>query len=262
MTTFDAAGGSFDFGRVVQRTFTVIGANLALFGTSALLLVTLPFFAANLIGYIYRIQWVIGLSAFVGGLIAGIGGVVLQGVVVHSAVGKLNGRRVEAGDALNVGLRALLPLIGLGIVQGLAIAIGIVLLVVPGLILMTIWSIAAPALVIEKRGGSASLERSRQLTRGHRWSIFGLLVIYFILSMILSVVVQALSLTTGVTTIASGSLSASTAMAPAALVALFISALTAGLQGVLGAAGAASIYYELRTTKEGVAPDQLASVFD
>jgi hypothetical protein len=55
---------------------------------------------------------------------------------------------------------------------------------------------------------------------------------------------------------------ASAAVTPVIVVSTFLSSLVNAAQYVLLAAGAASIYYELRTSKEGVAPEQLASVFD
>jgi hypothetical protein len=127
---------------------------------------------------------------------------------------------------------------------------------------MTAWSVAAPVLVMEKRSIEASFGRSGDLTRGHRWSIFGLLVIYFVLAMIINVAVQGLAAAGGVTTTQSGFVTATQAPSLMALAAVLISALTSAVQGVISAAGAAAIYYELRTGKEGAAPDQLAAVFD
>jgi hypothetical protein len=42
MSTLEAVGGSFDFGRVVERTFRVIGTNFGLFAVSALVLASRP----------------------------------------------------------------------------------------------------------------------------------------------------------------------------------------------------------------------------
>ncbi len=262
MTTMEATGGAFELGRVMQRTFKVIGDNLSLFAISGLLLVALPVFAANVVGFLYPETWVIGLASVVGGIVAFVGSLLMQGVVVHSAISGLNGRSIQLGEALGVGARKALPLLWLGILQGICFVLGLILLVVPGLMLMTAWSVAAPVLVMEKRSVEASFGRSGDLTRGHRWSIFGLLVIYFVLAMIISAAVQGLTVAAGVTTTQSGFLTATQAPSLIALAAVLISALTSAIQGVISAAGAAAIYYELRTGKEGAAPDQLAAVFD
>ena len=44
-------------------------------------------------------------------------------------------------------------LILVGIVAGIGIVIGFVLIIVPGLILITIWSVVAPVIVLEHPGG-------------------------------------------------------------------------------------------------------------
>lgn len=264
MTTLDAAvGGSFDFGRVVQRTFKVIGDNIGLFAGAAGALVVAPVFLATTVGLLGKSVWAFGLSNVIGGLLAAIGAFVLQGVIVFVAISKLNGRAVETGEAVNVGARFGLPLFGLAIISTMGIGLGFLLLFVPGLILAVMWAVAVPALIMEKRGVFASLQRSRDLTRGHRWSIFGLLVVWFVISIIVSMIVQAISGAAGVTsTVAAAMEGGAARLTPMIVLATLLSSLSSGLQSVIGAAGVSSIYYELRTTKEGVAPDQLAAVFD
>jgi hypothetical protein len=263
MTTLDAVGGTFDFGRVVQRTFRVIGQNLPLFALCALVLVVAPAFVGTLIGLkTQEAGQYFSLATLLGGLAAGVGGLILQGMVVHTVVARLNGRSVAFGDSFSVGARFMLPLLGLGIVQTLGVMLGLMLLIVPGLILAMMWAVSAPSLVVERRGVFESLQRSRDLTRGHRWAIFGLFVVYMILSMIVGTVVSGVGIAAGITGLRGATAGALTAVTPMVVISTFLSALISGVQGVLAAAGVASIYYELRTTKEGVAPEQMASVFD
>jgi len=68
-----------------------------------------------------------------------------------------------------------------GILAGIAIAIGFVLLIVPGLILLTIWSVIAPSIVVEHRGIFDAFGRSRELVRGHGWQVFGAIVLAFLI---------------------------------------------------------------------------------
>lgn len=268
MTTLEAVGGSFDFGRVVERTFRVIGDNLRTLAVAALVLFVAPivvvFGLAAALSAPLKTTTTLGSVTIGGALIVMIGGLMLQGVVIHAVISKLNGRPAGFDDLIKVGLRAVLPLFGLAIVSTFALTFGFVLLLVPGLILCVLWSVASPSLVIEKRGIFSSLQRSRDLTRGHRWAIFGLLVVYFILIIVLSTVGQMLSMALGVPT----NFASKMQMAPGPLslislvLATLLSALTNSFQSVLGAAGAASLYYELRSIKEGVAPNHVAAVFD
>ena len=58
--------------------------------------------------------------------------------------------------------------------------IGLVLLVVPGLFLITIWAVIAPVIVLERAGVFESFGRSRHLVKGNGWQVFGVLVILFL----------------------------------------------------------------------------------
>jgi hypothetical protein len=68
-----------------------------------------------------------------------------------------------------------------GILAGIAIAIGFVLIIVPGLILLTIWSVIAPSIVVEDKGVFDAFGRSRELVRGHGWQVFGAIVLAFLI---------------------------------------------------------------------------------
>ncbi len=46
-------------------------------------------------------------------------------------------------------------------------------LLVPGFILLIMWFVAIPVCVVEQRGSWASMQRSAELTKGHRWKISG-----------------------------------------------------------------------------------------
>jgi hypothetical protein len=57
-------------------------------------------------------------------------------------------------------------------VAGFGEVIALFLLVVPGLILFTIWSVFAPVVVLERPPGLKALGRSRDLVRGNGWRVF------------------------------------------------------------------------------------------
>jgi hypothetical protein len=72
------------------------------------------------------------------------------------------------------------PLVANGILAGLGIAAGLVLFVVPGLILITIWAVIAPSIVVEDQGVIGAFGRSRDLVRGDGWSVFAVIVLVYI----------------------------------------------------------------------------------
>jgi TRAP-type C4-dicarboxylate transport system permease large subunit len=79
-----------------------------------------------------------------------------------------------------------------GILAGIGIGIGFILLIIPGLFLLTIWSMLIPVIVIERRRAGEAFTRSRELVRGHGWQVFGLMIITFLLLGIVSGVIRAL----------------------------------------------------------------------
>src|SRR6185503_19937928 len=70
------------------------------------------------------------------------------------------------------------------------IGIGLILLIIPGLYLLTIWSMVIPVVVIERRSAGEAFGRSREVVSGNFWSVFGLIIVTFLLVAIASLVVR------------------------------------------------------------------------
>jgi hypothetical protein len=109
------------------------------------------------------------------------------GMVVELVSDIQDGRRDSSAGKL---LRAATPVLGqlilVGIVAGIGVVIGFILIIVPGLILITIWSVAAPVVVLERPAGLGALGRSRELVRGSGWQVFGVILLLDILVAILA----------------------------------------------------------------------------
>ncbi len=84
------------------------------------------------------------------------------------------------------------PVIGVSIIAGIGIVIGLFLLLVPGLYLMTIWSVVVPVVVLERVGVFDSLGRSRSLVSGYGWTVFGVILLTFLIDIVVSIVLGAL----------------------------------------------------------------------
>lgn len=100
----------------------------------------------------------------------------------------------EGKPKLSVGqtIRSVLPdlwsVAVASIAAAVAIWIGLLIVLVPGLYLLTIWAVVMPVLVIERRGVLTAFERSRKLVRGHGWQVFGTLVLLFLILILVGVV--------------------------------------------------------------------------
>jgi hypothetical protein len=117
-----------------------------------------------------------------------------QGMTVEAVVDILDGRRDQTiGGLFSTGARYIVPLLGAAICAGLGIAVGLLLLVLPGLYLITIWAVVAPAVVIDRGGVGYAFRRSRKLTRGSRWRVFGVIVVLILLQATVGFGLQALA---------------------------------------------------------------------
>jgi MFS family permease len=115
------------------------------------------------------------------------------GMVVELVADIQDGRRDHTpGQLLRTATPVLVPLILVGIVAGIGIVIGFVLIIVPGLILITIWSVAAPVVVLEQPGVFAALGRSRELVRGNGWQVFGVIFVVFLISAVVGAILGAI----------------------------------------------------------------------
>ena len=123
---------------------------------------------------------------------------IFTGMVVELVADVQDGRRDATPGQL---LRAVGPVLGqlilVAVVAAVLVAFGIVLVLVPGLILLTIWAVAIPVVVIEKPPGFGALARSRALVRGNGWQVFGVILIFYFLVLILAVVLAAASASAG-----------------------------------------------------------------
>jgi len=117
----------------------------------------------------------------------------LQGALVYAVDDVRDGRiDTTVGQVFERVRPYLGTLIGAGILAGLGIAVGFVLLIIPGLILLTWWCLIVPVIVLEGKPVGESFGASRELVRGHGWTVFGIVIITAILSAIASGLIQAI----------------------------------------------------------------------
>ena len=178
-----------DVGNVLTRTFETYRDQFTLLIPAALAL----FFVVALLN---------GLVLSGGGVLATILVLLIgtvatywfQGMVVEAVRDILDGRRDHTvGSLFQSAVPVIVPLFLVGLLAGIAIAIGFVLLIVPGLFLLTIWAVVAPVIVIERVGALESFGRSRALVRGSGWQVFSVIVVLFLLQFILTLVIQSLA---------------------------------------------------------------------
>lgn len=67
------------------------------------------------------------------------------------------------------------------VIVSIGIFVGFILIVIPGVIVATLWSVAAPVVVLERPGNLRALRRSRELVRGNGLNVFYVILVMFFL---------------------------------------------------------------------------------
>jgi hypothetical protein len=133
------------------------------------------------------------LLALVSLMISIVGTFWLQGALVYAVSDVRDGRIDTTVSQVFERIQPLLgTLIPAGLLAGLGIAVGLILLIVPGLVLLTWWCLIVPVIVLEGRQIGDSFTRSRELVRGHGWTVFGVVVISGILVAVASGIIESI----------------------------------------------------------------------
>jgi uncharacterized membrane protein len=239
------AESDFQVGRVLNRTSKVLSRNF------------LPFFIVTAVAYLptvalnkstpdpATVTWIDVALPIVAFFLLLVLSMLAQAVVLYGAFQDMRGRQVSLAESVRVGLRRFLPVIGMAVAMMVLVIVGFALLIVPGFILLTMWFVGTPVCVVEQRGPLASLGRSQQLTKGHRWKVFGLLLVLLVISATVTPVIDSVLPEIG-----------------GAALAFVVGLIWNGVWGAFYAIAAVVTYHDLRVAKEGIDIEQIAAVFD
>jgi len=276
MSNISAAGGSFNLGEVLATSIRTLNRGwLKLIGLTVLpWVLTYALVLGGIFGGAAISFGVRGIPSVTGAMIfmvfalfvaIGICYAACQAALIYGVVEQLRGRSYSFGQAVAVGLWRIGRMIGIGLLVLAAFVLFVILFRLVGVILPPLLSslvagaviligvpmatcaffVLFPVASVEEHGVFGSFTRTRFLTRGYRWPLFGLLLILFLGSMAVNLL---LSYVAG-------------AALPPVVGALVIIAAQVWLSA-LSSVVIAVAYFRLRYLKEGVDLDQIAGVFD
>jgi hypothetical protein len=165
-----------DAGAVLSRTFSIWASCLVPFVVLGLVL-HLPLLLGP---WLARLPSSRGLQEVVRWLTwsaTSLVGLALEGAVTYGVLQKLKQRPASLSSILHMGLFRIGPVFLVSLLRGAVMAVGLLLCIVPGFIILCVQWVAIPVAVIESPGASASLRRSSALTQGNGWPIFGVVVV-------------------------------------------------------------------------------------
>ena len=181
--------------------------------------------------------------------------------LITPAVGVVLAAQVALGQTPTIGSiwrrlgRLILPLFLTSILVILAVLLGTLALIIPGILFYVWFALTAQAIVIEDRRYTGAMGRSRQLVLGSWWRVFGILLVISIAAGIASSIVQLGVISvfgivgwgSGGSIFSSSATGASTDLAPFAVASAVAQLLVVPVQALVGA----FLYFDLRLRKEG-----------
>jgi hypothetical protein len=252
--------GTFRLGDVFSKSFSMFGRHFVVFFLLTVI--------ANIPNYVF--QWaLVSPPPAPGALptfnpwallalpVAIVCSTIATGAITYGVVQDLRDGQVSIGEAIAIAARRFLPMFGVAFAVGILVFLGTILLLVPGFIVGCMYFVAAPVCIAERAGVGASLRRSRFLTKGHRWQIFGAYLLIILLGVIVVGVIAA-AMAGAILMIGPGEAAILRNAGAATIVQNGVGAVFGAFIAVL----AAVLYYQLRVAKEGVDLAKIASVFD
>jgi hypothetical protein len=183
--------------------------------------------------------------------------VLVTSTITYGVVMEMQGKHTRVISCMGMGLRRFLPSLWAGLLAWLAIMGGMILLVIPGIVIMCMMFVVTPVAVIERLPARAAMQRSRELTKGCRRSIFWLYLLFAVMTFAVFTVIVGIADPESAKkahdhvaelyanrTLIWGNLASD----------VVLGSLLAALQAVA--------YVVLRDDKDGVGAEQLAKVFE
>lgn len=192
----------FEIGDVLRAAVAVYGRNaVALLGLAVLAaappVLWLWLLDAGYIPYPYTIsaEAATVLMAAPAALLPPICGCWLQTSVTYLIIRNLRGGRSTFSAAAAQGARGIAHATVASVLAGVVVGVGFLLFIVPGVVFLLMFWVVLPVAVVERRFASA-LARSHELTRGHKWSLLGLMLLLFVAYFLVYAVVTPIALLT------------------------------------------------------------------
>ncbi|HEV7936597.1 MAG TPA: hypothetical protein VGP18_01065 [Solirubrobacteraceae bacterium] len=173
-------------------------------------------------------------------------GPLISALHVHAVIEIGEGRRPRIAPVALRGLRVLAVVVAAEIVAGVLIGLGFIALIVPGVILSLRWSVVAQTAAVDHEGWMPALRRSAQLTAGHYWHIFRVLLAIGFLTFLVAAITGAFAGSGNNTSVAS------------VLVGIVVYTIVASF----GALTLAVLYFDLRAREAGPRLDPSAGYPD
>jgi hypothetical protein len=194
-----------------------------------------------------------GLGALLGLVLSAIVGAVLTGMIVILVAEDMLGQRLDIGELWRRVRPRVAALVGVSLLAGVLSVLALFLLVLPGVILWTAWTLAVPAMLLERLNPVRALRRSWQLAWPDFFRVFFVRLVAFLLGTFVLYVIAAPFLIIGALIANSGSAPADDQAPLVALAFAVAGSIVGGLIAKpFGAAVLVLLYLDRRMRAEGM----------
>jgi hypothetical protein len=173
----------------------VLSESWQLYKTHARHLLTIAFIVYLITAIVSALLQEIGgvFGALLGSLVTLVAVFLLQAALVKAVQDVRDGTvDMSVGQTFSAATPYIGSVAGASILAGILITLGFVLLIIPGLFLITAWCLIVPIIVLERAGALTSFGRSWQLVRANIWNVFGTLFLVFLILFALDIVLAVI----------------------------------------------------------------------
>jgi hypothetical protein len=161
------------------------------------------FFTASVTSHVDPATGQVILETSGSGLVRAIGGSLLLGLVsvviyyvmagalTRAAAGSVVGVPIDVDDSYRYAIARIGSILLIAVLSGLAVGVGLIFLIIPGIIIAVKLAVSIPALVVEGHRGTQAMSRSWNLTTGHFWHVLGTVLLAAIITGIVSGILTA-----------------------------------------------------------------------
>ncbi|MDP9329678.1 MAG: glycerophosphoryl diester phosphodiesterase membrane domain-containing protein [Actinomycetota bacterium] len=116
----------------------------------------------------------------------------LQAAIIRAAAQTTVGDPVDVSESYRFGFAHFGSVLLASILVGIVVAVGFVLLIVPGVIFLTMLAVTIPVVVIERKGVTDAMSRSWALAKGNFWHVLGTVVVAAIITSVVGGAIGAI----------------------------------------------------------------------
>jgi uncharacterized membrane protein len=171
-------GASFNVGDAISYGWNAFWKN-----AGPMLLITLVIVAVQLLISIVGSSTDSAIGRLLVQLISFVVGIILAMGLIRASLAVCEGRKPEASMLMETD--GFFNYLVAAILFGIAVVVGLVLCIIPGIIVAVVFQFFGYGIVQQPNLGAVdSLKRSAEITQGHRWPLFGLVVLLALINFV------------------------------------------------------------------------------